>query len=98
MLKSCLCFDPSAPAGSRIFQIADMNYARYYHSLVVANGKLYAIGGWVKIDTKFIAFMFYNRLYNKPTRRRGDFRYIEEYDPNANKWTVVGEIDLKKLK
>ena len=43
--KSCLCFDPSAPVESRIFRIADMNYARWDHSLVVANGKLYAIGG-----------------------------------------------------
>ena len=49
ILKSCLCFDPSAPVDSRISRIADMNYARYDHSLVVANGKLYAIGGWVKI-------------------------------------------------
>ena len=44
-LKSCWCFDPSAPADSRISQIADMNYARHDHSLVAANGKLYAIGG-----------------------------------------------------
>ena len=60
--KSCLCFDPSAPFGSRIyravdiiygnqlasdkvFRIADMNYGRHDHSLVAANGKLYAIGG-----------------------------------------------------
>ena len=49
VLKSCLCFDPSAPVDSRISQIADMNYARYLHSLVVANGKLYAIGGWVNV-------------------------------------------------
>ena len=44
-LKSCLCFDPSAPVDSRISRIADMNYERCFHSLVVANGKLYAIGG-----------------------------------------------------
>ena len=43
--KSCLCFDPSAPVDSRISQIADMNCAKEYHSLIVANGKLYAIGG-----------------------------------------------------
>ena len=43
--KSCLCFDPSAPADSRISRIADMNYARRDHSLIVANEKLYAIGG-----------------------------------------------------
>ena len=49
VLKSCLCFDPSAPADSRISQIADMNYARSDHSLIAANGKLYAIGGWVEI-------------------------------------------------
>ena len=45
ILKSCLCFDPSAPVDSRISPIADMNYARYNHSLIVANEKLYAIGG-----------------------------------------------------
>ncbi|PAV55929.1 hypothetical protein WR25_06046 [Diploscapter pachys] len=44
-LKSCLCFDPSAPVGSRISRIADMDYERQEHSLIVANGKLYAIGG-----------------------------------------------------
>ena len=43
--KSCLCFDPSAPVGSHLFGIADMNYSRNLHSLIVANGKLYAIGG-----------------------------------------------------
>ena len=46
VLKSCLCFDPSAPVDSRISRIADMNYARINHSVVAANGKLYAIGGW----------------------------------------------------
>ena len=45
ILKSCLCFDPSAPVDSRISPIADMNYARWGHSLIVANEKLYAIGG-----------------------------------------------------
>ena len=45
LFKSCLCFDPLAPVDSRISRIADMNYARYSHSLVAANGKLYAIGG-----------------------------------------------------
>ena len=44
-LTSCLRFDPSAAFGRRISRIADMNYARLAHSLVVANGKLYAIGG-----------------------------------------------------
>ncbi|PAV85455.1 hypothetical protein WR25_07000 [Diploscapter pachys] len=45
VLKSCLCFDPPAPVDSRISRIADMNYARINHSLVAANGKLFAIGG-----------------------------------------------------
>ena len=44
VLKSCLCFDPSAPDGSRISQIADMDYARKDHLLIVANEKLYTIG------------------------------------------------------
>ena len=49
VFKSCLYFDPSAPVDSQIFQIADINYARNNHSIVVANGKLYAIGGWVNM-------------------------------------------------
>ena len=53
-LKSCLCFDPSAPGDSRISRIADMNYERYCHSFVAANGKLYAIGGWAEILHIFI--------------------------------------------
>ena len=53
-LKSCLCFDPSAPVDSRISQIADMNYKRYDHSLIVATGKLYAIGGWAEVLHIFI--------------------------------------------
>ena len=47
--KSCLCFDPSAPVDSRISRIADMNYLRHGHSLIVADEKLYAIGGWAEI-------------------------------------------------
>ena len=54
VLKSCLCFDPSAPVGSRISRIVDMNYARRYHSLIDANGKLHAIGGWAEILHIFI--------------------------------------------
>ena len=54
ILKSCLCFDPSAPVGSRISRIADMDYERYDHSLIIANGKLYAIGGWAEILYTFI--------------------------------------------
>ena len=53
-LKSCLCFDPSAPVDSRISPIADMNYERMKHSLVATNGKLYAIGGWAEILHIFI--------------------------------------------
>ena len=53
-LKSCLCFDPSAPVDSRVSRIADMNYARLDHSLIFANGKLYAIGGWAEIFHIFI--------------------------------------------
>ena len=52
--KACLCFDPSAPVDSRISRIADMNYGREYHSLIVANEKLYAIGGWAEILHFFI--------------------------------------------
>ena len=54
VLKSCLCFDPSAPVESRISEIADMNYARHDHSLIIANEKLYAIGGWAEILHIFI--------------------------------------------
>ena len=97
VLNSCLCFDPSAPVDSRISRIADMNYARYNHSLVVANEKMYAIGGWIKICIKFITFIFYNRFYNISTHLTDDVKYIEEYDPNVNEWKFVGEIDLEKL-
>ena len=45
ILKSCLCFDPSAPGDSQISKIADMSHARWDHSLIAENGKLYAIGG-----------------------------------------------------
>ena len=45
VLESCWCFDPSAPVDNRISRIADMNHERRDHSLNVANGKLYAIGG-----------------------------------------------------
>ena len=58
-LKSCLCFDPSALVGSRIPRIADMNYAREDHSLIVASGKLYAIGGCAESLHIFIK-MFVN--------------------------------------
>ena len=57
VLKSCLCFDPSAPVDSRISRIADMNYAKDQHSLVATNGKLYAIGGWAEILHSFIRNM-----------------------------------------
>ena len=54
VLNSCLCFDPSAPVDSRISKVADMNYGRNKHSLIVADGKLYAIGGWIEILHIFI--------------------------------------------
>ncbi len=54
ILKSCLCFNPSASVDSRIYKVEDMNYARRDHSLVATNGKLYAIGGWVEILYIFI--------------------------------------------
>ena len=66
--KSCLCFDPLAPVGSRISQIADMNYARVDHSLVVANGKLYAIGGWTEI-LHILYEIFSNLDIKKITRK-----------------------------
>ncbi len=45
VFKSCLYFDPSAPVDSQISLIADMTDERYKHALIIANGKLYAIGG-----------------------------------------------------
>ena len=54
VLKSSLCFDPSAPVDSRISRIADMNYKRHDHPLIAANGKLYAPGGWAEILHIFI--------------------------------------------
>ena len=74
-----------------------MNCARLNHSLIVANGKLYAIGGWVKIFSKCITFMFYSEFYSDSTYDIDDFEYVEEYNPNVNKWKVIGEIDFEKL-
>ena len=34
---------------------------------------------------------------NKSTHNTDNVKYIEEYGPNVNKWTVVNEIDLEKL-
>ncbi|PAV56686.1 hypothetical protein WR25_24107 [Diploscapter pachys] len=79
IFKSCLCFDPSAPDGSRVSRIADMNYARCFHPLIVANGKLYAIGG------------------SQDCNRTTFCDSIEEYDPQTNKWRVVGETLQKML-
>ena len=94
VLKSCLCFDPSAPVDSRISNIADMNYERYGHSLVVANRKLYAIGGeWAEILHIFIRnicqFRYQEFLYGNVCNS------IEEYDPQTNKWREVGKINLQ---
>ena len=93
VLKSCLCFNPSAPADSRISRIADMNYERYNHSLIVADGKLYAIGGWTEILHIFI-WNICSLRYNE--HRYGQFfcNSIEEYDPKTNNWQL-GEFNLK---
>ncbi|PAV81866.1 hypothetical protein WR25_17308 isoform C [Diploscapter pachys] len=52
VLKSCLCFDPSAPVDSQISRIAGMNYAKNEHAVIATNGKLYAIGGFQKLGQK----------------------------------------------
>ncbi|PAV64371.1 hypothetical protein WR25_20503 [Diploscapter pachys] len=57
-LKSCLRFEPSALVDRRISRIADMNSAKGVHSLVVASGKLYAIGGF----KQFIPPIFLNSI------------------------------------
>ena len=91
-LQSCLCFDPSVSVESRVSRIADMNCARSHHSLVAANGKLYAIGGvWVKYAEN--GFKISN--YRSYDRNKGSMSYskaIDEYDPAINEWKVVGEI------
>ena len=100
VLKSCLCFDPSAPVDNRISRIANMNYARYRHSLIVAKGKLYAIGGWAGIlhlYTKYLLLRFQN------AKKSSDGVYlsmnfcdtIEKYDPQTNKWREVGKVNLQ---
>ena len=87
ILKSCLCFDPSAPVDNRISQIANMNYVRENHSLIVANGKLYAIGGWVKILYTLILNVCWIR-YQK-TRDEAFCNSIEEYNPQTDEWRIV---------
>ena len=50
-LKSCIVFKlNSNQSNGEIIQIADMNYPRWKHSLLPANGKLYAIGGYIFIE------------------------------------------------
>ena len=88
--KSCLCFDPSAPVGSRISRIADMNYARMTSSLIVANEKLYAIGGWAEILQIFIRNICKFR-FHRSSSGMIFCNSIEEYDPQANKWRKVGK-------
>ena len=90
VFKSCLCFDPSAPVDSRISQIANMNYARYGHSLVAANGKLFAIGGWADILHIFIRNVCWLRF--QELIFINFCNSIEEYDPQTNKWREVGKV------
>ena len=99
VLKSCLCFDPSAPVDSRISRIADMNYGRWEHSLIVANEKLYAIGGWAEILNILIRNVFLFRFQNAENRSDGLYwpinfcNAIEEYDPQTDKWKIVREVN-----
>ena len=86
--KSCWCFDPSAPVDSRISQIADMNYARFHHSIVVTNRKLYAIGGWAEILHIFIRNICQLRI--QEDSMENCFNSIEEYDPQTNRWRGLG--------
>ena len=93
ILKSCLCFEPSAPVDSRISRIADMNYARHHHSLIVANGKLYAIGGWAEIWHIFKQNICWPRF-----QKLGFNEFCnstEEYDPQANEWREIGKVDIE---
>ena len=46
-MSSVDCYDPDTNTWS---QMANMNIARYGHSLVSLHGRLYAIGGW-KVDS-----------------------------------------------
>ena len=46
-MSSVDCYDPDTNTWS---QMADMNFARWGHSLVSLQGRLYAIGGW-KVDS-----------------------------------------------
>ena len=51
ILKSCIAFKlNSNQSNGELINIADMNYPRNCHSLLPANGKLYAIGGYVFIE------------------------------------------------
>ena len=94
VFKSCLCFDPSAPVDSRnrISLIADMNYSRHLHPLIVANGKLYAMGGWAEILYIFIRNICQLRFQGKDLTNYCNS--IEEYDPQTNKWGEVGKLNF----
>ena len=90
-MKSCIAFKPNAnQSNGEIIQTADMNYPRWLHSLLSANGKLYAIGGYVFIEHLTLTdnLIFYS--YSDSSQKE-KVPFIEEYDLNQNKWTVISQ-------
>ena len=50
-LKSCIVFKPNSNQSNGELTItADMNYPRWFHSLLPANEKFYTIGGYIFIE------------------------------------------------
>ena len=90
-LKSCIVFKPNAnQSNGEIIQIADMNYPRWYHSLLSANGKFYAIGGYVFIEYLILTDNHICCSYSDASKIE-KVPFIEEYGLNQNKWTVVSQ-------
>ena len=71
-MSSVDCYDPDTNTWS---QMANMNIARYGHSLVSLHGRLYAIGGHYIVDGV----------------GGGGYRVdsVEVYDPDNNTWTLL---------
>ena len=88
-LKSCIAFKLNAnQLNGEIITIADMNYPRCKHSLLSANGKLYAIGGYIFIEylTLVDSYIYFS---HSDSNWKEKVPFIEEYDPIQNKWRIV---------
>ena len=67
-----------------------MNYPRCKHSLSSANGKLYAIGGYVFIEYLTLTDDHICCSYSGADPK-DKVPFTEEYDLNQNKWRTVSK-------